>query len=213
MKKAPKEMTDPDKIRDFIKSLEDAADKHKHKQPRTIDPVRFAVTIGDAVLAGYKPDNPADAAPPSKMELDYLLAHGIDTSNVKYSGQAQLLITKMETRDKLSLASPVQMDFLRKLTKNGAEGERVPLFSEDWISRVNARQAGAIIGKQRRQWSRYQYAGDHHCQYQDGHCDFSSERQEFHPPALSSSRLAISLSGSGPWDAVTKSRFRFRPFI
>lgn len=154
MKKAPREMTDPDKIRDFIKSLEDAADKHKHKQPRTIDPVRFAVTVGDSALAGYKPENAADSAPPSRIELDYLLKHGIDTSAIKYSGQAQLMIQRLETREKLGLATPTQMDFLRKLTKNGPDGDRIPLFSEDWISRVSKKQAGAIAGRQRQKWSR-----------------------------------------------------------
>lgn len=149
-----RDLSTPEKIRDWVKSLEKAADPHRNKQARTIDPVRFAVTLGDSLLQNYKPECAADAAPPSKMELDYLLAHGLDTSAVRNSGQAQLLIQRVESRDKLGLATPSQMDFLRKLTKNGPDGTRVPLFSEDWISRVNKKQAGAIAGRQREKWSR-----------------------------------------------------------
>jgi hypothetical protein len=151
-KKAPVEMTDPDKIRDFIASLEKAADKHRNKQPRTIDPVKFGLSIGNEALANYTPETNADAARPSKQELDYLLAHGIDTTQVRNSGQAQRLIARIEERERLGLATPVQLNFLRNLTKNGPDGTRVPLFEEDWITTIDKKKAGAIIGKQTATW-------------------------------------------------------------
>jgi superfamily II DNA or RNA helicase len=146
------DFTDTKRIRDGIAAIEKAADKHRNKQPRTIDPVRFGLSIGSEAIANYVPETNADAARPSRQELDLLLAHGIDTTAVKNSGQAQKLIARIDERERLGLASPTQLDFLRKLTKAGPDGSRVAMFSEDWISTVKKNQAGAIIGRQRSKW-------------------------------------------------------------
>jgi superfamily II DNA or RNA helicase len=106
MKKKPTDMTDAAKIRDFIEALEKAADKHRNRQPRTIDPVRFSVSIGADAIAHYVPENAADAAPPNKAELDYILGCGLSSVDVKTSGQAQLLIQRLQARERLGLASP-----------------------------------------------------------------------------------------------------------
>lgn len=111
-KRAPSDFTDAAKIRDFIKQLEKAADKHAHKQPRTIDPVKFSLSVEGSSLANYTPENDADAKPASKDELDFLLAQNIDTSAVKSSGQAQKLIGRLRERERLGLASPRQLQQL-----------------------------------------------------------------------------------------------------
>ncbi len=111
-KRAPKDLTDPAKIRDFIKALETAADKHAHKQPRTIDPVKFSLSVEGSSLANYTPDNDADARPASQEEKDFLLSQGIDTSAVKSSGQAQKLIGRLRERERLGLATPKQLQQL-----------------------------------------------------------------------------------------------------
>lgn len=105
-KKSPPDMTDAAKIRDFIAALEKAADKHRNKQPRTIDPVRFGLSIGVEAIANYRPENAQDAGPPSKAELDYLLQAGCSTVDVKTSGEAQLLVKRLQSRERLGLASP-----------------------------------------------------------------------------------------------------------
>lgn len=140
-KKKPDDFTDPAKIRDFIESLRKAADKHAHKQPRTIDPVRFALNIGDGALANYTPETAADAAPATKEELDWLLAHDISTVDVKNSGQAQKLIGRLRERERLGLASPKQLDFLRRLG-----------VAEDSAMNMKKGQAGIIIGRQTARW-------------------------------------------------------------
>jgi hypothetical protein len=136
-KRKPKEFTDPAKIRDYIAYLEKAADKHQHRQPRTIDPVKFAVSIGDAI--SNVEDSESGAA--TKTELDLLLQHGIDTTQVKHSAHAQRLIQRLVDRKKLGLASAKQLSFLIKLG-----------FPEDKAATMSAKQAGAIIGKQMGQW-------------------------------------------------------------
>jgi len=111
-KGAPKDLTDPVKIRDYIKQLERAADKHAHKQARTINPVAFSLSVGDKKLAAYQPQCDADAAPASQAEKDLLLSHSIDTTQIKSSGQAQQLIKTLIERDRLGLATPKQLQQL-----------------------------------------------------------------------------------------------------
>lgn len=136
-----RDFTDMAKVRDYIKALEKAANKHAHKQPRTINPVAFALSVGDASLAHYVPDTAADAAPPTTTELDTLLAMGISTVDVKSSGEAQELINRLRERDRLGLATPLQLTFLRRL---GIPEEAAALMRKN--------QAGAIIGRNTESW-------------------------------------------------------------
>lgn len=133
MKKAPKEFTDPAKIRDFIAALEKAADKHRNRQPRTINPLVFAVQVG--IRKEYVPETAADAVPPTKAELDFLLDNGISTVDIKCSGQAQQAIGIIVERERFGLASPGQLSFLLRLG--------LPVDSAMLIKKG---QAGAIIG-------------------------------------------------------------------
>ncbi len=152
-KKLAGDLTDPAKIRDFIEALRKAANKHAHKQPRTIDPVKFGMSIADADLINYVPETSADAAPATKGELDFLLDKGFDTTQVRNSGYAQKLIKRYLVRNKEGLADPKQLDFLRKLTKLDNEtGLRVPAFTEEWVMGLKKNQAGAIIGRQTASW-------------------------------------------------------------
>lgn len=153
MKKAPSDFTDPSKIRDFIAALEKAADKHSHRQPRTINPVTFCLSIGAEAIANYEPETSADSKVPTRGELDFLLAHGIDSSAIKNSGQAQKIIARVLERENLGLASPGQLDFLRKLTVE-KDGARVPMYKDDWILTIRKSTAGALIGKQQMRWQR-----------------------------------------------------------
>lgn len=129
--------------RDFLRTLEKEARKHEHRQPRTLDMLAWAVRVGDAVLATYRPENAADAASPSKQELDYLLTQNIDTSVIKTSGLAQKVISRLMERKKLGLASVKQLNFLKQLG--------VP---EEQASLMKAGQAGAVIGKRTAGWNR-----------------------------------------------------------
>ncbi len=104
-KRGNADLTTEAKIRDFIKALENAANKHKNRQPRTIDPVTYGLSIGADKIAAYNPTDGAEF-PASKDELDLLLKFGIDTTKVKSSGQAQRLIATLRERERLGLASP-----------------------------------------------------------------------------------------------------------
>ena len=140
-KKLVGDLTDPAKIRDFIEALRKAANKHAHKQARTIDPVKFALSIGDSALAGYTPETAADAAPATKQELDFLLARGISTVDIRCSGHAQETISRLIERDRLGLCTPKQLTLLKQL---GLPEETAMLMKKG--------QAGAIIGKKTAHW-------------------------------------------------------------
>lgn len=144
IKKKPVQFTDAEKIRDFIAALENAADKHKNRQPRTIDPVRFSLSIGADKLAAYVPQTALDSMPPSKAELDVLLAAGVRTYDavtgqptIKSSGQAQALINTLRERERLRLATPRQIEQLTLMLK----------MPESTASMMRRDQAGAIIGR------------------------------------------------------------------
>lgn len=129
--------------KDLLKSMETELQKHQHKQPRTIDPIAWAVSMGDDVLANYTPETAADAEPPSREELDVLLAANISTVAVKTSGQAQKLIQRHLKRTELGLASPLQLRFLKQLG-----------FADEVTATLTKKQAGAIIGKKTARWGR-----------------------------------------------------------
>ncbi len=136
-KKTP-DFTKPAEIRDWVAALEKAADKHSHKHPRTINPVSFALDVGDKALAHYVPDSAMAANKPSKEELDFIwnISKGaIDTSAIKNSGEAQLMITRLIERDRLGLAKPAVVQLLLQL---GMNKEQAVL--------LKAGQAGAICG-------------------------------------------------------------------
>lgn len=98
--------------RDFYAALAKEARKHDRKQPRTINPLSWAVSVGDDVIANYIPETDADAKPASREELDVLLKNGLDSSQIKTSGQAQKLIHRLRERDRMGLASPKQVQQL-----------------------------------------------------------------------------------------------------
>ncbi len=136
-KKMPKDgdFTKTERIRDGITALEKAADKHRNKQARTINPVSFALAVGDNALAHYVPETSADAAKPSREILDLLLAHDIDTTAIKSSGEAQRQLDRLRERQRLGLASPKQLRLLLQFA-----------IPQDRAVMMSAKQAGAIIG-------------------------------------------------------------------
>lgn len=134
MKKAPKDFTDPAKLRDFIAALEKAADKHRNRQPRTINPVLYSLSLGADKIAALATQ---DSAPASRAELDALLAFGIDTTQVKTSVQAQRLIATLRERDRLGLASPKTLVQL-KLRLH---------WPDELATKMKQSQAGVLVAK------------------------------------------------------------------
>lgn len=140
-KGALKDFTDATKLRDYIAALEKAADKHANKQPRTINPISFALSVGDRALAAYIPETAMEAAKPTKEMLDYLLEQGINTSAIKTAGEAAKLVDRLRERHRLGLAKPIQLEQLRLQLD----------WPEEKINLMSAKQAGVLI------WKRIRY--------------------------------------------------------
>lgn len=101
--------------RDLLKSLEKAASEHSKKKARVIDPLAWAVSIGDAELAGWQPENRYDELPPTPPQLQLLRDRGIDVENIKFRGLATKMIDRVIQRDRLKLCTPKQLNFLERL--------------------------------------------------------------------------------------------------
>ena len=117
-----------------LSTLEDAANKHAHRQPRTVNPVLLSATLN---LNGYSPQSPEDSLPATKHELDFLLNAGWDTTQVKTTGEAQHMIKRMSTRVTANLATPLM---LKQLMLNLG-------YPEEKAMTMSKGQAGLLIGK------------------------------------------------------------------
>lgn len=128
------DFTKPAEVRDFLAALENAADKHKHKQARTVNPVAMSLSLG---LQNFVPSTPSESAKASREELDFLLNHGIDTTQIKCSGEAQRLVSRLRERERLGLATPLQLVQLRLQLG----------WPDEKISLMKSKQAGVLIWK------------------------------------------------------------------
>ncbi len=113
--------------RDFLASLKKALRKQERRESRTINPLAFAVSLGDPVLASYQPESDRDALPPTPGQVDFLRKQHIDTDKIKYRGLATKLIGRILTRLKMGLATPGQLDFLHNL---GVSDEQAALLTQ-----------------------------------------------------------------------------------
>jgi hypothetical protein len=111
----PSEEAAAEAERDFIKALNKAAKKAERKAARVINPIDWAISIGDDKLATYEPSAAWEMGKPTQGQIDFLRRHHVDISKVQYKGLAQKLIGTILARHNLKLASVEQLDFLKRL--------------------------------------------------------------------------------------------------
>lgn len=128
------DFTTPEKMRDWLAAIEKAADPHRNKQARTIDPVLYSLSIGQQRIDAMPAD---DNTPANREELDALLAFGIDTTKLMTSATAQRLIGTLRERDRLGLASAKAVTQLK--LRLG--------WPEELASKMKGRQAGVLIAR------------------------------------------------------------------
>jgi len=117
--------------RDLLLALQKAAKKHANRQARTINPLAWAMSLGDPLLASYQPENDRDALPPTPGQIDFMRRQHIDTDKIKYRGLATKLIGRILTRIRMGLATPGQLDFLHNL---GVSDEQAALLTHSEAS-------------------------------------------------------------------------------
>lgn len=101
--------------RDLMKSLEAAARKHANKAARVIDPLSWAVSLGDAALTAWEPQTKWDELPATAGQLEFIRKQHIDTTNIMHRGLAAKVIVRLWARMKMHLATPLQLNFMRQL--------------------------------------------------------------------------------------------------
>ena len=101
--------------KDFLAALEKEAKRHARKEARVIDPIAWAVSLGDVELASWEPATDWDELPPTDGQLRFLKQHHIDVERIKYRGLATRMITRLLQRLKSGLCSYQQLTFLHNL--------------------------------------------------------------------------------------------------
>lgn len=101
--------------RDFIRALEKEAKKHARKQARVIDPLSWALELGDEKLASYVPERAWEMGKPTPQQLDFIRRQHIDPAKITTKGLAQKVIGILMNRITLKLATPTQLEFMKQL--------------------------------------------------------------------------------------------------
>lgn len=101
--------------RDLLKGLEKAAKENAKKKARVIDPLAWAVSVGDEQLKDYKPETAGDARPPTRGQLELLERHKMDTSKLTCFGQASKMIDRIVRRQQMGLCTVAQMNLMQRL--------------------------------------------------------------------------------------------------
>lgn len=128
-----------DANRDVVAEREAALAKQleemRKRQRKLVDPLQYAMSIEDSILADYEPVLPWEMAPPSEKQLDMLEKRGINPDAIKNSGMASKIIDKLISRTKAGLATPKQ---IRELEKRGFESVGTWSFTDasNMISRI-----------------------------------------------------------------------------
>jgi superfamily II DNA or RNA helicase len=101
--------------RDFIKSLEKEAKKHAAKKARTVDPLAWAVSLGDSAISSYTPKDDWESHPASVGQLDLIKRFGFNVEGVKTKGIASRIIARLNARASMHLATPKQLHLMHQL--------------------------------------------------------------------------------------------------
>lgn len=101
--------------RDLLKALEEAAKRNARKKARVIDPLAWAVSLGDAALAGWEPESKWDELPPTAGQIEFLQKQGIDTTNLTCRGLASKILDRVVSRMRLRLCTPKQLSLMAQL--------------------------------------------------------------------------------------------------
>ena len=125
---------------ELLKSLQREAEKHAHKEARTIDPLAFAAKIKDDSILTYEESEGWEFLPPTDEQIAQLKKWGFNTSTVTTRGLATKLIDRKIARDKLGLCSPAQLNFLERMGYQNPDG-------------ITKERATAILVGHRKRWA------------------------------------------------------------
>lgn len=109
----------------------------RNKQRALVDPLQYAMSIGDATLADYKPALQAESAPPTPEQIELLGNSGIFAEQIGSAGHAAALINRLQERKAGGFATPKQVRCLERFGWTGA-GKMTYDHAQRLISRISA---------------------------------------------------------------------------
>lgn len=127
--------------RDVIAAVLKEQGKHANKVARSMNPVAFALSVGDARLATYVPETAWEAAKPRAAQIEFIEKAGLNPQAITSSGLADKVIGILVERERLKLTTP---KMIKQLMLQG--------FTEEQAVLMKRGQAGAIIGRNAARW-------------------------------------------------------------
>jgi superfamily II DNA or RNA helicase len=88
---------------------------------KLIDPIEFAIGIHDTAIADFEPTMHWHSEPVTDGQREMLKKFNFDVSEITCKGQASAVINRMFQRRELGLATPKQVNLMRKLGIPNAE--------------------------------------------------------------------------------------------
>lgn len=130
--------------RDLLDSLKKELAKHSRKKSMVIDPLQYAINIGDEDLLHYEPTTQWEAMEITHGQTTKLTQLGIDVKQVSCRGQAHKILGKLFSRSRDGLAVPRQLEFFRRLGIDASHmtAKEAAAKQKEQIAKWNSRRQG-----------------------------------------------------------------------
>lgn len=109
----------------------------RHRKRDLVDPIQFAVSIGEPALVDYQPVMGADCVPPTPAQIEQLGKVGLFPGDVSSRGHAQALLDAAEARRSGGWSTPRQVRCLERYGWTRA-GKLMYADAQKLISRIAA---------------------------------------------------------------------------
>ena len=100
--------------KDLLDNLRKAVEKNRNRKSSFIDPLTFAVAMDDETIANYNPETLWQCDEPTAGQIKALEANGVESSTVRWRGQAEMILNVINSRNDRGLCTVRQMNFLKK---------------------------------------------------------------------------------------------------
>ena len=120
-------------LEDREKALANKLAEQRRKKARLVDPLQFAVSIGDEVLSGHTDALSADAGKPTLEQLRDIEARGLSTEGMT-AGLAQQVLATVQEREQAHMCTPKQIRFLER-------------YGMKHAGKLSHGEAGKLIGR------------------------------------------------------------------
>lgn len=100
--------------KDLLENMRKAVEKNRNRKASFIDPLTFAIAMDDANIADYNPETLWDCKEPTIEQIRALEANGVESSTVRWRGQADMILNVIRSREDRGLCTVRQMNFLKR---------------------------------------------------------------------------------------------------